>query len=137
MNTADIAGSPVETLRQLVPMAHVEEMERSIKFYGQLGFKVSNADGQPGSRGWAWLTNGRAHLMLLRSDRPMNPAAQDVLFYLYATDVVEYRSSLMARGVEVGPLTHPEYLPKGEFRMTDPDGYCLAVGQWEDDWFGY
>ena len=41
MNTADIAGSPVETLRQLVPMAHVEDMERSIKFYGQLGFKVS------------------------------------------------------------------------------------------------
>jgi hypothetical protein len=67
----------------------------------------------------------------------MNPGAQDVLFYLYATDVVEYRNNLMARSVEVGPLTHPEYLPKGEFRMTDPDGYCLAVGQWEDNWFGY
>jgi hypothetical protein len=66
----------------------------------------------------------------------MNPNTQDILFWFYATDVVEYRTNLKGRGVDVGPMTFPEYLPKGEFRMTDPDGYCLAVGQWEDRWFG-
>ncbi len=137
MNAAALPNPQLQTLRELVPMAHVEDIERSIKFYAELGFKVSNADGQPGARGWVWLTNGRAHLMLVRSARPLNPDAQDILFYMYATDVVEYRNQLLACGVNVGPLKYPEYLPKGEFRINDPDGYCLMVGQWEDHWFGY
>src|SRR5579864_3654804 len=137
MNHAPVAAAQLQTLREVVPLAHVEDIERSVKFYGQLGFKISNSDGQPGARGWVWLTNGRAHLMLARTHRPMNPSAQDILFYFYGPDVVEYRNNLIARGVEVGPLKHPDYLPKGEFRINDPDGYCLMVGQWEEDWFGY
>lgn len=137
MNTDTIPAAQLQTLRELVPFAHVEDIERSIRFYEQLGFKVSNADGEPGKRRWVWLTNGRAHVMLARTARPLNPDAQDILFYVYAPDVVEYRNQLMARGIKVGPLKHPEHLPKGEFRIDDPDGYCLMVGQWEGDWFGY
>jgi catechol 2,3-dioxygenase-like lactoylglutathione lyase family enzyme len=138
MNAAAALPNPqMQTLRELVPMAHVEDIERSIAFYAELGFKVSNADGQPGKRGWVWLTNGRAHLTLARTSRPMNPGAQDILFYMYASDVADYRNHLLARGIEAGPLKYPEYLRKGEFRIDDPDGYCLMVGQWEDSWFGY
>ena len=112
-------------------MAHVGDVERSIAFYSLLGFENLRTLGQNGHLQWAWMQAGEARLMLVRSSRPMNPAAQDVLFYLYATDVVVYREELAARGVKVSPLSHPAHMPAGEFRIDDPDCYCLLVGQYE------
>jgi len=33
----------------------------------------------------------------------------------------------------VSGLTYPEYCVAGEFGMSDPDGYCLLVGQRTED----
>ena len=65
--------------------------------------------------------------MLTRSARPMNPGAQDVLFYMYSKDVAAYRAELEAKGVKVGPISYPFYSPRGEFRIADPDGYTLMI----------
>jgi hypothetical protein len=111
-------------------MVHVEKVGRSIEFYRQLGFTLIETLGPDDDLRWAWLQSGQARLMLVRSARPMNPSAQDVLFYLYATDVASYRKELAALGVSVSPLTHPDHMPAGEFRIDDPDGYCLLVGQY-------
>jgi catechol 2,3-dioxygenase-like lactoylglutathione lyase family enzyme len=115
------------TLRQLVPLVHVADVARSIEFYRQLGFEVKNTVPGDGQLQWAWLENGQADLMIARSARPMNPGAQDVLFYLYAPDVAAFREELKARGVSVGELSYPFYSPRGEFRVEDPDGYTLFV----------
>ncbi len=32
-------------------------------------------------------------------------------------------------GIAVGGIEHPIYMPAGEFRFVDPDGYVLLVGQ--------
>jgi predicted enzyme related to lactoylglutathione lyase len=117
------------SLRGLVPMAHVQDVARAIEFYRQLGFETRNTLRSDGQLAWAWVDNGKAHLMLVRSARPMNPGAQDVTLYLYAPDVAAYRAELSTRGVTVGPLTYPAYMPEGEFRIDDPDGYCLLIGQ--------
>ncbi len=130
-NPANAAA--VAPLRGLVPMAHVADVQRAIDFYAQLGFRVEGTVAPQGTLVWAWLSSGGAHLMVVRSARPMSPDAQDVLFYLYAEDVVEYRERLAAQGVSVGPLTHPEYMQAGEFRVSDPDGYCLLIGQGDAD----
>jgi predicted lactoylglutathione lyase len=114
-------------------MAHVEDVKRSIAFYRQMGFEDVNTLERDGQLQWAWVRNGKAHLMLARSARPMNAEAQDVLFYLYAADVAEYREQLAGRGVAVSSLRYPEYMPAGEFRIDDPDGYCLLVGQWDEE----
>jgi catechol 2,3-dioxygenase-like lactoylglutathione lyase family enzyme len=114
-------------LRQLVPMAHVADVAQSIEFYKQLGFEVKNTVEHDGQLQWAWLQNGQADFMIARSARPMNPDAQDVLFYLYSPDVVTYRNELQSRGVKVGQLNYPFYSPRGEFRVDDPDGYALFV----------
>jgi hypothetical protein len=116
-------------LRGLVPMAQVEDVARSIEFYRQLGFEVRNTLEVNGRMQWAWIKSGDAHLMLTRSARPMNPDARAVLFYLYAPKVAKYREQLLERGVKVSELSYPEYAPDGEFGMSDPDGYCLLVGQ--------
>jgi hypothetical protein len=31
--------------------------------------------------------------------------------------------------VTVSEVTYPPYMPKGEVRVDDPDGYCLLIGQ--------
>lgn len=119
--------SGVMTLGILVPLAHVADVARSIEFYKLLGFDVKNTVEREGSLQWAWLQNGQASFMIARSARPMNPDAQDVLFYLYAPDVVAFRNQLQGRGVKVGQLNYPFYMPRGEFRIDDPDGYALFI----------
>jgi hypothetical protein len=51
------------------------------------------------------------------------------LFYLYSPDLIALREHLLAVGVKVLPITYPEYMPKGEIREEDPDGYVLLIGQ--------
>ena len=36
---------------------------------------------------------------------------------------------LAAAGGDVGAIEHPFYMPAGEFRTFDPDGYVLLIGQ--------
>jgi hypothetical protein len=36
---------------------------------------------------------------------------------------------LLASGVDVSAITYPNYMPKGEIRIEDPDGYVLLIGQ--------
>ena len=114
-------------LAALVPLAHVADVRKSMEFYQLLGFAVKNVVEHEGQVQWAWLQNGGADLMLARSARPMNPGAQDILFYVYAPDVVAYRSELEVKGVKVGPVKYPFYSPRGEFRVDDLDGYTMFV----------
>ncbi len=124
-----MSTAPATSLRlaSLTPLAHVADVGKSAKFYELLGFAVMNTAVNEGQLQWAWLQNGGAHLMIARSARPMNPAAQDVLFYIYAADVVAYRAELESKSVKVGPLEYPFWSPRGEFRVEDPDGYTLMV----------
>jgi hypothetical protein len=36
-------------------------------------------------------------------------------------------------GIAAGEVGFPEYLPQGEFRVLDPDGYTLMIAQSGDD----
>jgi catechol 2,3-dioxygenase-like lactoylglutathione lyase family enzyme len=122
----------VKPLAALTPMAHVADVEASVSWYSRLGFVAVHTwtpEGRPMQ--WAHVRNGGAELMLVRSDRPLNAEAQDVLFYLYAHGVAEYREGLIAQGLRPGELSYPFYAPDGEFRIDDPDGYCLLVGDTE------
>jgi catechol 2,3-dioxygenase-like lactoylglutathione lyase family enzyme len=117
------------TLKSLVPMAYVQSVRRSIEFYAKLGFEVGNTHTPEGGGEpvWAWLRSGGAHLMLAQASEPVDPDKQAVLFYVYCPDPAEFRSKLIEAGVEAGPIQHPFYAPRGEFRVTDPDGYVLMV----------
>jgi hypothetical protein len=35
---------------------------------------------------------------------------------------------LIALGVRISSVTYPDYMPKGEVRVEDPDGYTLPIG---------
>lgn len=121
----------MRALQNLVPYAHVASVERSIEFYEQLGFEAVNAFEPEGADGpvWAYLVSGGAQLMLAEADEPVDPSQQAVLFYLYTDDVESLHGELAEAGVDVGDISHPFYLPAGEFRIEDPDGYVSLVAQ--------
>lgn len=117
-------------------MLHVADVERSAAFYRLLGFEIGNREPKTGPPRWAWLYapgtpdwRRGANLMLARSERPLQPDAQDVLFYLYAPDLAGLREKLLREGVAAGEITYPHYLPQGELSLQDPDGYCLMLAQ--------
>lgn len=116
-------------IRSLVPMAHVNSVADSIDFYRKLGFVVRNTVTPSDSdlANWAWLESGTAHLMLARASAPVLREEQAILFYLYCDDVEATRQALLAAGIIAGEISRPFYSPRGEFRITDPDGYCLMV----------
>lgn len=115
----------------LVPMAHVASLPRAIEFYARLGFDVDGRWEHEGRLVWAALRAGDARLFVSQASEPVVAAQQAVLFYLYTDDVHTLRQRLVAAGVKVGEIAHPAYMPAGEVRVEDPDGYVLLIGQAE------
>lgn len=124
-----MSASHTPAMRDLVPIARVADMKRSIEFYGQLGFEVVGRYEPEGETKWAYLRSGGADLMLTLADEPVTPAAQGILFYVYVPGVAAFREQLAARGLKVGELQHFFFAQDGEFRMVDPDGYVLLISQ--------
>ena len=123
-------------IKGIVPMIHVAELERSIQFYQLLGFEVGNYMPRSGPMHWVWLYAPEAadwkrgpNLMLTRSVRAIDAGAQDVLFYLYAENLTLLRRNLLVNGLNAGEIAYPDYLPDGECRLEDPDGYILMIAQ--------
>lgn len=115
--------------RQLVPLISVADVERSITFYGHLGFEVGNTFSPPDATepSWAWLHSGDAQLMVAAASGPMVANMQAVLFYVYTDDVAAAHASLAEAGLNPGEITTPFYAPHGEFELVDPDGYVVMV----------
>ncbi len=145
---------PTAAVNQLVPMAHVADVRRSVEFYARLGFTIySEHSDQRGELAWAWLKSGSGSIMFARASGPIASQDQAVLFYVYTSDLIGLRNHLLASGLRDGGEFNPEhsrrqgtwditdprgvvstvarpfYMPLGEVRVHDPDGYCLLVGQ--------
>jgi predicted enzyme related to lactoylglutathione lyase len=111
------------------PLLHVQEIERSIRFYELLGFATVDTD-RARPLGWARLHCEGGAVMLLRAEEPLNPSAQGVLLYMYTPDLISLREHLLAEGVKVPAIRYPEYMRSGEIHIKDPDGYNILVGNW-------
>jgi len=111
------------------PMLHAAEIEKSIHFYGLLGFTTVDTDrAQP--LGWARLHCEGGALMFLRAEEPANTSAHPVMLYMYTPDLAALREQLLASGIKVPPIRNPPYMPSGEIGMNDPDGNIVLVAHW-------
>lgn len=114
----------------LIPMANVADVERSIRFYQQLGFDMkSNWKNDDGTMQWAHLKSAHANIMFASAEAPVDKRVEGVLFYMYSPNLVGLRQHLLELGINVSEITYPFYMEKGEIQVTDPDGYCLLIGQ--------
>jgi hypothetical protein len=114
----------------LIPMAHVADVQRAVDFYRKLGMEIRGSLRDPaGKLQWVHLTCEHADIMFTRASQPVIAGQQTVLFYLYSPDLIALREHLLASSLKVSNITYPDYMPKGEFCLEDPDGYCLLIGQ--------
>lgn len=123
----------------LTAYTHVADVARSVAFYRRLGLELESSYESEGRLVWALVARpgdapdgSRARLMLASASGPVDAGSQAVLFYCWTSDVEGLHEQLSAAGVEVGEVTHPHYMPAGELRAEDPDGYVLLIGQLDD-----
>ena len=112
-------------------MLHVADIETSIRFYQLLGFTVIDTD-RCEPLGWARLHCKGGAVMFLRAEEPLNPKAQSTLLYMYTPNLDGLCDHLTTNGVKVPPISRPPYMPSGELRLSDPDGYTVLVAHWGD-----
>ncbi len=124
------------------PMLHVKDVAQSVRFYELLGFTMLGSHKEPaGKLVWAELgcyrgspelktfENCSATLMLTQASDPVDEKAQGVLLYMYSPDLPGLREKLLGAGIQAGEIEPRFYMEKGEMRVTDPDGYCILIGQ--------
>ncbi|PWF48977.1 VOC family protein [Massilia glaciei] len=113
------------TLSRLVPMQPVKDMPASVRFYEKLGFVVENRKDE---WGWAMMRCGDCQLMLDQSINLHAGIPRISVLYLYPEDVVEFHRRAKQNGLSVDDLETTFY-GLTEFRIADPDGNRLWIGQ--------
>ncbi len=109
----------------LIPMLPVKSMPVSVEFYQKLGFTVEQRNDD---WGWAMLCFDECRLMLDQSiNIHANTPRQSVL-YLYPENIKEYHQQVRRNGLAVPDLDVTFY-NMTEFRLNDPDGNRLWIGQ--------
>ena len=116
-------------MTQLIPMLPVKSMPASVSFYcDMLGFEVETRRDE---WGWAMLRFDDARLMVDQSINAHPATHRDAIIYLYPDDVVEYHRQIRENGLAVPELSVTFY-GLTEFRISDPDGNRLWIGQSSD-----
>ena len=114
------------SLSRLVPMQPVASLATSVPFYEKLGFLVEDRNDQ---WGWAKLRCGDCELML---DQSINPhhgvGARIAVLYLYPDNIETFNAQARANGLVLPDLDLTFY-GMMEFRIDDPDGNRLWIGQ--------
>ncbi len=115
---------------ELVPLAQVVDVQRSLDFYQKLGLVVGGRM-KEANIDFAGLRTqgGRTVLMLSRGRAPIEAKEQRVQLYLYTRDLKVLRERLLADGIDVPPIVKREYMERGEVELTDPDGYSILIGE--------
>ena len=112
-------------MNRLIPMLPVKSMPASIEFYRKLGFSVERRNDD---WGWAMLCFDECRVMLDQSINRHPEAPRQSVLYLYPEDIVEYHDQVRKNGLVVPDLDVTFY-GLTEFRMQDPDGNRLWIGQ--------
>jgi catechol 2,3-dioxygenase-like lactoylglutathione lyase family enzyme len=112
-------------MNRLIPMLPVKSMPASIDFYQKLGFSVERRSDE---WGWAMLCLDECRLMVDQSiNRHLGDSRASVV-YLYPENIVEYHRQVRRNGVDV-PDLEVTFYGMTEFRLNDPDGNRLWIGQ--------
>jgi uncharacterized glyoxalase superfamily protein PhnB len=112
-------------MNRLVPMLPVRNVNASLGFYIKLGFSVEQ---QHDGWRWAMLVFDDCRLMLDESINVPSDAPRTSVVYLYPDDILAYHRQVRRNGLDIPPLEHTFY-GMSEFRIDDPDGNRLWIGQ--------
>ncbi|HTQ35816.1 MAG TPA: VOC family protein [Steroidobacteraceae bacterium] len=112
-------------LTRIIAMLPVRNVAAGVAFYEKLGFNIEQRNDD---WGWAMLASGECRLMLDRSINQHPGAPRQSVLYLYTDDIVAYHRQVRANGLAV-PDPEKTFYDMTEFRVEDPDGNRLWIGQ--------
>ena len=112
-------------MTSVVAMLPVKHVPASVAWYEHLGFSVLDRNDQ---WGWAMLSFGDCRLMLDQSINLHPDAPRMSVLYLYPDDIVAYHALVRGNGVDI-PELETTFYDMVEFRVDDPDGNRLWIGQ--------
>jgi uncharacterized glyoxalase superfamily protein PhnB len=112
-------------MNRLTPMLPVRSVSASIEFYQKLGF---TAEQRRDDWGWAMLRFDECRIMIDRSINVSPDAPRQSVLYLYPDDIVQFHEQVRGNGLAVPDLSVTFY-GLTEFRLDDPDGNRLWIGQ--------
>ena len=112
-------------MSRLIPMLPVESMPASVEFYRKLGFGVERRNDE---WGWAMLRCDECRLMVDQSINRHRDAPRQSVLYLYPENIVEYHQQMRKTGLTI-PDLETTFYGMTEFRLDDPDGNRLWIGQ--------
>lgn len=112
-------------MNRLIPMLPVKSVGGSIEFYRKLGFSVEERNDD---WGWAMLRFDDCRLMVDQSINLHPGVPREVVLYLYPEDIIEYHGQARRNGLTV-PDLEVTFYGMTEFRLEDPDGNRLWIGQ--------
>jgi len=112
-------------MNRLIPMLPVKNLAASVAFYQKLGFSVERK--QDHWR-WAMLRFDECRLMVDQSINVHPDAPRQSVIYLYPDNITEYHAQVRQNGVTV-PDLEVTFYGLTEFRIEDPDGNRLWIGQ--------
>jgi catechol 2,3-dioxygenase-like lactoylglutathione lyase family enzyme len=117
--------------QSMVPMLNVPDVQRTIEWYAELGFRVvkatrgAGADRRPN---WAWLSRGEIHLMINAGDTTTAGQRHEVQLYILTEDVdAEYE--LLKDRVPVQAKLSETFYGMKEFLIEDINGFSICFGQ--------
>lgn len=113
----------------LIPMLPVRNLDQSIAFYEKLGFNVEQRKDE---WGWAMLGFGDCKVMIDRSINTQPDAKRQSVLYLYPDDIRAYHQQVRNTGLPIPDLDTTFY-GLTEFRLDDPDGNRMWIGQIESN----
>jgi len=112
-------------INRLIPMLPVTSMPASVDFYGKLGFSVER---RSDDWRWAMLCFGECRLMVDESINVHPGPPRSSVVYLYPDDISEFHKQVQRNGLIV-PDLEVTFYGMTEFRIDDPDGNRLWIGQ--------
>ncbi len=113
-------------MTRIIPMLPVMSMSASVDFYcDMLCFEVEKRNDE---WGWAMLRFGECRLMVDQSINAHPSQDRDGILYLYPDDIVEYHRQVRENGLAI-PELETTFYGLTEFRINDPDGNRLWIGQ--------
>jgi len=112
-------------MNRLVPMLPVASMPASVDFYQRLGFSVEKRND---TWRWAMLRFGECRLMVDESINLHPGIPRLSVLYLYPDDISAYHEQVRSNGLVV-PELETSFYGMTEFRIDDPDGNRLWIGQ--------
>ena len=110
---------------RVIPMLPVKSMPASVVFYAKLGFHVEE---RHDDWRWAMLRSGECRLMVDESINVHPDVPRTSVLYLHPPDISEFHASAKASGLDV-PDLEVTFYGMTEFRIDDPDGNRLWIGQ--------